>query len=172
MKRRLLLCLPFLFSAAWLPAQTVYTLDSLRTLALTNNKTLAISRTGIQKSQANRQAAGTNYLPKIALVAGYVRTGEEISCSATTRKTVFPISGRMWPGSWVPHRTDHREISGSGTAHRTDKRSAAQMAGSLNAAGQSVADAFRTDTRNMTAGAIILTQTPLHSGKIRAYDRN
>ena len=41
----------------------------------------------------------------------------------------------------------------------------------LNAAGNSIVDAFRTDTRNMYAGAITLTQPLYMGGKIRAYNK-
>ena len=41
----------------------------------------------------------------------------------------------------------------------------------LNGLGQSLADAFRTDTRNMYAGALTLTQPLYMGGKIRAYNK-
>ena len=45
------------------------------------------------------------------------------------------------------------------------------MAQMVNGAGQSIVDAFRTDTRNMTGAAVLLTQPLYMGGKIRAYDR-
>ena len=45
------------------------------------------------------------------------------------------------------------------------------MASIVDAAGQNIVDAFRTDTRNMTGAAIMLTQPLYMGGKIRAYDR-
>lgn len=45
------------------------------------------------------------------------------------------------------------------------------MASVLDAAGQNIVDAFRTDTRNMTGAAIMLTQPLYMGGKIRAYDK-
>lgn len=44
------------------------------------------------------------------------------------------------------------------------------MASMLDAAGQNIVDAFRTDNRNMTGVAIMLTQPLYMGGKIRAYD--
>ncbi len=41
----------------------------------------------------------------------------------------------------------------------------------LNSGGQSIVDAFRTDTRNMTGATIMLTQPLYMGGKIRAYDK-
>ena len=45
------------------------------------------------------------------------------------------------------------------------------MASMVDAAGQNIVDAFRTDTRNMTGAAVMLTQPLYMGGKIRAYDR-
>lgn len=45
------------------------------------------------------------------------------------------------------------------------------MASVVDAAGQNIVDAFRTDTRNMTGAALMLTQPLYMGGKIRAYDR-
>ena len=45
------------------------------------------------------------------------------------------------------------------------------MAAMVDAAGQNIVDAFRTDTRNMSGAAVMLTQPLYMGGKIRAYDR-
>ena len=54
------------------------------------------------------------------------------------------------------------------TAFNSMLTSMAQM---VDGAGQSIVDAFRTDTRNMTGAAVLLTQPLYMGGKIRAYDR-
>lgn len=41
----------------------------------------------------------------------------------------------------------------------------------VDGVGQNIVDAFRTDTRNMTGAAVMLTQPLYMGGKIRAYDR-
>lgn len=45
------------------------------------------------------------------------------------------------------------------------------MASTLDATGQNIVDAFRTDTRNMAGAAVMLTQPLYMGGKIRAYDK-
>ena len=45
------------------------------------------------------------------------------------------------------------------------------MAQMLDGVGQNIVDAFRTDTRNLTGAAVMLTQPLYMGGKIRAYDR-
>ena len=57
----------------------VLSLDSCRALSLRNNKAIGMAREQMEKAYYDRKAARTNYLPKVALAAGYVRTGDEIS---------------------------------------------------------------------------------------------
>lgn len=45
------------------------------------------------------------------------------------------------------------------------------MAGMLDAEGQSIVDAFRTDTRNLMGATVMLTQPLYMGGKIMAYDK-
>ena len=45
------------------------------------------------------------------------------------------------------------------------------MASMVDGAGKNIVDAFRTDTRNMTGAAVLLTQPLYMGGKIRAYDQ-
>ncbi len=45
------------------------------------------------------------------------------------------------------------------------------MASLLDAEGQSIVDAFRTDTRNLMGATVMLTQPLYMGGKIRAYDK-
>lgn len=45
------------------------------------------------------------------------------------------------------------------------------MASALDETGQSIVDAFRTDTRNMTAATVMLTQPLFMGGKIIAYNK-
>ena len=59
-------------------------------------------------------------------------------------------------------------LSQASTAFNGMLTSMAQM---VDGAGQSIVDAFRTDTRNMTGAAVLLTQPLYMGGKIRAYDR-
>ena len=45
------------------------------------------------------------------------------------------------------------------------------IASTLDGVGQGIVDAYRTDTRNMTAATVMLTQPLYMGGKIRAYDK-
>lgn len=172
MAKRFFLLLFVLATAAAARAQQPLTLDSCRAMALRNNKTLAMSRTAIEKATYQRQAAHTNYLPKVALTAGYMRTGKEISLLNDEQKSTLAnlgtsTSGQLsqLAGAIVQRHPElaplMQELGGS----------LGQLGTALNGVGQGISDAFRTDTRNMTAAAIVLTQPLYMGGKIRAYDR-
>lgn len=152
-------------------AQTL-SLDSCRALALRNNKAIGIAHGKVEKARYERKAARTNYLPKVALTAGYVRTGNEISLLSDDQKGALSSKGTglteqfgQLAGQIVQKHPELAPLVGAAAGY------AGQAAGALNGVGQGLVDALRTDTRNMTAGAIILTQPLYMGGKIRAYDR-
>lgn len=118
----------------------VLTLDSCRTLAVKNNKDLRKSEMEMRAAGYNRKSAFTNYLPKVSASGLYMHTGKELSLLSDEQKATLPQLG---DAIGMP---------------------------ALNAAGQSVVDALRTDTRNMAAAAVMLTQPIYMGGKIRAYN--
>lgn len=120
---------------------TVLSLDSCRTLAVDNNKELKIADTDRKKAHYNRKSAFTNYLPKVNLTGVYMHTGRELSLLSDEQKTTL--------------------------SHIGD----AMSMPALNAAGQGIADALHTDTRNAGAAAVMLTQPVYMGGKIRAYNK-
>ncbi len=151
-------------------AQTL-TLDSCRQLALDNNKLLAASRVQGEKAAAERQAARTNYLPKISLTASYMRTGKEISLLSDAQKGALGSLGTNLAGQ-------AGQIAGQILQAHPDLAPLLQAAGAylpqlgeaVNGIGNSLVDALHTDTRNLTVGAIMLTQPLYMGGKIRSYD--
>ncbi len=152
-------------------AQTL-SLDSCRALALRNNKTLAIARATKEKALNTRKAARTNYFPKIELTAGYLHTGDEISLLNKDQKNTLGSLGTSalsdfsaQAGQLLAAYPDLAPLAQAVQAKGT------QLAAAGNALGQSFADKFRTDTRNITAGAILLTQPLYMGGKIMAYAR-
>lgn len=170
--RHLLLALGICALAALPLSGQTLSLDSCRRLALANNKTLSISRTQGEKATAERQAAHTNYLPKVSLTASYMRTGKEISLLSNEQKGALGSLGTTLTGQ-------AGEIAGQILQTYPDLAPLVQAAGSylpqlgeaINGMGNSLVDAFHTDTRNLTIGAIMLTQPLYMGGKIRAYDR-
>lgn len=172
LKQHYTLLLLSAFLALGMHAQQTLTLDSCRALALRNNKALAIGRAGIDKAYNERRAAQTNYLPKVAFTAGYIRTGAEISLLNDKQKGALSGMGTQVTNGFG-------QIAGQIVQQNPDLAPLIQQLGNslgqietmLNNAGQNIVDAFRTDNRNMAAAAIMLTQPLYMGGKIRAYDR-
>ncbi len=121
----------------------VLSLDECRTLAIANNKELHMSHLHQRSAEYERKAAFTKYLPKVSASGIYMRTGDEISLLSDGQKTTLSHLEDMIPGTGLP----------------------------LNALGEKLTDALHTDTRNMTAAAIMLTQPVYMGGKIRAYNK-
>lgn len=173
MKRRIFTTLFLAASIICGPASAQrLSLDSCRALALRNNKALAIAKAKEKKAGYDRKAAGTNYLPKISAIGGYIRSGDEISLLSNGQKASLTnmgtgIAGNLGQlaGQIVQQHPDLAPLIGQVS------QLLPQGAAALNGIGQSVVDALRTDTRNMASAAVILTQPLYMGGKIKAYDR-
>ena len=157
-------------------AQGILSLDSCRALAVANNKELLISREKINAAHYRKKEAFTNYLPKISATGGYMRNQKEFSLLNDAQKGALGSVGTQVSGAL------QNGIQGMMTqypqlAQNPQFMALVQSLGNidiatpLNGLGQSLVDAFRTDTRNMYAGALTLTQPLYMGGKIRAYNK-
>ena len=153
-------------------AQNFLSLDSCRALALANNKDLLISNEKINAAHYQRKAAFTNYLPNFSATGAYMRNQKEFSLLNNAQKAALSGLGTNLAG---PIQQAATEIA---TAHPELKPLIASLSGKLGAAlpaldqaGNSLVDALRTDTRNVYAGALTLTQPLYMGGKIRAYNK-
>ena len=165
--------LTFLLSFTFtVKAQSFLSLDSCRALALANNKDLLISNEKINAAHYQRKAAFTNYLPNFSATGAYMRNQKEFSLLNNDQKAALSGLGTNLAG---PIQQAATEIA---TAHPELKPLIASLSGKLGAAlpaldqaGNSLVDALRTDTRNVYAGALTLTQPLYMGGKIRAYNK-
>ena len=165
--------LTFLLSFTFtVKAQSFLSLDSCRALALANNKDLLISNEKISAAHYQRKAAFTNYLPNFSATGAYMKNQKEFSLLNNDQKATLSGLGTNLAG---PIQQAATEIV---TAHPELKPLIASLSGKLGAAlpaldqaGNSLVDALRTDTRNVYAGAITLTQPLYMGGKIRAYNK-
>ena len=165
--------LTFLLSFTFtVKAQSFLSLDSCRALALANNKDLLISNEKINAAHYQRKAAFTNYLPNFSATGAYMRNQKEFSLLNNDQKAALSGLGTNLAG---PIQRAATEIA---TAHPELKPLIASLSGKLGAAlpaldqaGNSLVDALRTDTRNVYAGALTLTQPLYMGGKIRAYNK-
>lgn len=126
------------------------TLDSCRSLAISNNKELRMADSKQQVAYYERKAAFTKYFPRISATGAYMHSSKEISLLSDEQK-----NGLNHLGSTVSSLAP--SLQG--------------MSGMLDGVGGSLVDALHTDTRNMGAVGIMLTQPVYMGGKIAAYNR-
>ena len=151
-------------------AQRLLNLDSCRALALRNNKQMSISRVKKEVAANVRKAARTKYLPHISALGGYEFTSKEISILNNDQKEALSSLGTNLKDGIVSSVGPYAQILPPALQQQlgTDLT---RMAGFLNMGGQSIVNAFRTDTRNMFAGAILLTQPVFMGGAIVAMNK-
>lgn len=153
-----------------LQAQIALTLDSCRALAMENNKELLIGQEKIKAAHYQNKAAFTNYLPKLSATGTYIRNQKEISILNDEQKAGLSQLGTT-VGTQVKGFAQQLAVAHPELVPLIASLGNFDIATPLNAAGNSIVDAFRTDTRNMYAGAITLTQPLYMGGKIRAYNK-
>lgn len=171
MKGTLSLVLLFFGLSSGIQAQRTLNLDSCRTLALSNNKELRMSKEKVNAAHYQQKAAFTNFLPKIDMMGTYMRTEKEISLLSDDQKSaisnigtaVAPMGQKLQQilssdPSLAPLLTPLQSVMGT-------------LPGALNQVGQGMVDALRTDTRNMFGGMVTLTQPIFMGGKVIAYNK-
>lgn len=185
--------LPFcLFTFLPLPmdAQRLLTLDSCRAMALRNNKQMRISKVKQDVAANVRKSARTKYLPHVSAVGTYEHTSREVSLLSDEHKATLPhlgtgVATSMQPlvdglgqtftqlgGSLVKMGMPLEEVQQvMGGLQTGSQQGMAGLENVLNATGQSLVDAFHTDTRNIWAGSILLTQPVFMGGAIIAMNK-
>ena len=153
-------------------AQRVLSLDSCRAMALRNNKQMSVQRVKQEMAKNIRKSARTKYLPHVSALGGYVYTSKEISIlSDETKETLSSLGTNGVNKLQTGMSTALPVLSAlfGGIAPFTDMMNG--MAGSLNGFGQNIVDEFRTDTRHMFGGSIMLTQPVFMGGAIVAMNK-
>ncbi len=165
--------------------QTVLTLDSCRALALRNNKQINVSRLSKEVAMNTRKAARTKYLPKVDVLAGYEFTSRNINLLSNKQKNMLnnmgtnlgtQVGGDLQKG--ISEKMTELVKQGAISMQQAQQiGSMIQQAGAPigqyaagigNTIGQQIVDAFRTDTKNVFGGAVILRQPIFMGGAIKA----
>lgn len=171
--KKLTLSALFLTMSAAAMAQSVYlSLDSCLTLAVNNNKEIAISQMKQEVATLSRKEAFTHYLPRIEATGAYLRTEKELSLISDEQKNELSNLGTIIGSELSPI------IQGAAQQNPQMAPLFQQIGGmatnlvpAMNGLGQGLVDALRTDSRNVTAAAIMLTQPLYMGGKIVAYNK-
>ena len=120
----------------------------------------------------NGKLAFTNYLPNFSATGAYMRNQKEFSLLNNDQKAA--LSGLGNESGWYIQKaateiaTAHPDLA---PLYFFLKWKIRAVLPALDQAGNSLVDALRTDTRNVYAGAITLTQPLYMGGKIRAYNK-
>ena len=151
-------------------AQRLLTLDSCRAMALRNNKQIGVSKAKQDVAANLRKSARTKYLPHISALGGYVHSSKEVSILNDDQKSALSNLGTnaaaglqttIGPYATILPPALQAKLAGDlGT-----------LAGTLNQLGLDVIDAFRTDTRNIFAGAVYFTQPVFMGGAVVAMNK-
>lgn len=177
-KKTIIACLTFL-AVQTAVAQTL-TLDSCRQMALRANKQLNIGELKKDIAANTRKAARTAYLPKINAIGAYAWTSKEISLLNNLQKnTLGNLGTNAIQGATgfltnsITSMVQEGKLSPQEAAAIQQKLQSAfptlQALG--NETGEKIKDAFRTDTRNMWMGSVMLTQPLFMGGAITAANR-
>ena len=180
----------FIFLPFTMTAQRLLTLDSCRAMALRNNKQLSVAKVKQDIAANIRKSARTKYLPHVSAIGSYEHTSEEISILNDGQKSTLGNLGTTAVGAMQPAMAGLTEKLGglgtmlgqmglptgvfeqmSGELAQQMGQSMQQLQTGLNQEGQKIVDAFRTDTRNIWAGSILLTQPVFMGGAILAVNR-
>ena len=166
-------------------AQRLLTLDSCRQMALRNNKQIRISKVKQEVAENVRRSARTKYLPHISAIGTYEHTSKEISILNESQKTALGNIGTSLVGgvqeglsnvtSQLPMQNIAGLLSTMGISmegiQTLMNQSLTQTAGQLNEKGQNIVDAFRTDTRNIWAGSVMVLQPVFLGGALIAMNK-
>lgn len=166
--KRIVFFLFALLLTATTQGQNLLTLDSCRSMALANNKRLLIGEKEIEKAGYDNKAAKTNYLPKLKATAAYFRNSRETHLlnNSTRHKLNNLGSSIAQPLASVAQIVEkyHPELTDALNEFGNN------VIGEFSGVGKKINEGFETDTRNMFAGALTITQPLYMGGKIRAYN--
>jgi outer membrane protein TolC len=161
-------------------AGNVLTLDSCRAMALHNNKQLNVSKLKRDVAFNTRKAIRTKYLPKFDVLGGYEYFSKEMSLLSNKQKSSLNNLGTNASTSVNENAT--QIITNLVQQGLLTPSSAQQMASllnqlsipiaeNINQIGQQIANSFRTDTRNIWAGSVMVRQPIYMGGAIIAANK-
>ncbi|MBR0526195.1 MAG: TolC family protein [Prevotella sp.] len=151
-------------------AQRLLTLDSCRAMALRNNKQMSVSKTKQDIAANMQKSARTKYLPHVSAVGGYVWTSKEISILSDDAKDALSNLGTT-AGADLKEGLSQIAATLPADAQMRIGQEVSQFSSMLDQTGQGLVNALRTDTRNMFAGAVMVTQPVFMGGAIVAANK-
>ena len=148
----------------------ILSLDSCRQMALRNNKQLGISKLKQDVAENARKSARTKYLPHVSAIGTYEFTSEEVSILNDGQKLALGGLGTTVGGT-LQSTLGSLVATLPPAAQMQMAQDMAKVTEGLNQRGQNIVDAFRTDTRNIFAGSVVVTQPVFMGGAIVAMNK-
>jgi outer membrane protein TolC len=162
MEKRIGLCMLLVCSLSGF-AQTTYTLDDCRSMAIANNKELKVADEQIRAAQYERKSAFANFLPGISATGTYLYNSKDIRLVGddqiaaigkglqTVGGTIGEVLGPLLPAASLGQLQ--------------------QLQAALGQLPATIKDATTFDIANMWAGAVTVKQPLFMGGKIVAYHK-
>lgn len=150
-------------TAAPAKAQRILSLDSCRQMALRNNKQMGVARVKQELARNVRKSARTKYLPHVNAFGGYMYVNKEFSLLNDDQKSELGNLGSSSMGAIgqivpdIAQMLSHEQIGA--------------LTNMFNATGQGLVDALHTDTRNLFAATLQVTQPIFMGGSIIAMNK-
>ena len=164
-------------SSLCVQAQEVYSLQKCRELALQNNWQLKISNMTVDVAENTHKAAKTKYLPRVDALAGYQHFSREISLLSDDQKNTLSNLGTNTFGQLGGQIGQNlSSLAQQGVLSPQVAQQLGQLLSNVstpltqagNNIGQSINDAFRSNTKNVYAGGIVVNQPIYMGGAIKA----
>ena len=164
-------------SSLCVQAQEVYSLQKCRELALQNNRQLKISNMTVDVAENTRKAAKTKYLPRVDALAGYQHFSREISLLSDDQKNTLSNLGTNTFGQLGGQIGQNlSSLAQQGVLSPQVAQQLGQLLSNVstpltqagNNIGQSINDAFRSNTKNVYAGGVVVNQPIYMGGAIKA----
>jgi outer membrane protein TolC len=138
-------------------------------MALRNNKQMSVSKVKQDVAANLRKSARTKYLPHVSAIGTYQYTSEPISILNETQKMEFSNLGTAL-GTGLTQSLADLMVKMPALA-TVMSRVGPGLETMLNGLGQKIVDAFETDTRNVFAGTVMVTQPVFMGGSIIAMNK-
>lgn len=163
-----------LFSVT-LHGQQGLTLEACRQRALQSNNSIKIASERKAEAEATRKVALWQMLPKVSANGTYLwmdRTVELLSEEQKERLRNMGTTAQNDINSYVHSQLDGLPLGGNAIGDWVaGVLSGMPLAGALNSVGDEVVRSLETDTRNVAAGMVTVTQPLYTGGKLRALYR-
>ena len=173
--KRLIIILFTLTLASAGGAQEVLSIDTCRARALRANTGLKRSELKMEETEALRQAALWQMLPKVSANGGYLWMEKQVNLLSEDDKTRISHMGDEAAsdlGTALHREFDDIPVVGNAISTRLDNAIAnSNLAPHLNSIGEEVVRGLETDTRNMGVATVTLTQPIYLGGKLMAAYR-